>query len=89
MQSLIKYSLHGQFEVVGDKFLNEVLPHHLFRGVSYKLLSILIPYIDSSLVINPKDGCIGSVDEFRVLSFLCQTSRDILLRRVYSSYYGG
>mmetsp|Transcript_33004 Transcript_33004/g.60828 ORF Transcript_33004/g.60828 Transcript_33004/m.60828 type:complete len:215 (+) Transcript_33004:576-1220(+) len=61
-EGLIENALDGCLIVLRDKFLDEAVPHHLSRGVSYQFTRALVPNIHSALGVDSKNGSIRRIN---------------------------
>ena len=64
--------------IIGNEFLHKRVTHDLVRVVADQFHCTLIPDIYSALCVDTEDGGVGSINQFRVLALLCDTSSNIL-----------
>ena len=64
--------------IISNEFFHKRVAHDLMRVVTDETHGTLIPDIDATLRVDTEDRSVGSINQFRVLALLCDTSSNIL-----------
>ena len=64
--------------IIGNEFLHKRVTHDLVRVVTDQFHGTLVPDVYSALCVDTEDRSVGSINQFRVLALLCDTSSNIL-----------
>jgi hypothetical protein len=63
IQSIVENFFHGRTVDFSDEVLNKIAPQDFAAGESSDLGRLVVPLVHPPFFVNPKNRCIGCVDE--------------------------